>query len=43
MSRMQDAHITEMTNINLSLHTLGRCISSLAQKAKGKDSHVPYR
>jgi hypothetical protein len=28
---MRDAHIAEMTNINLSLHTLGKCISSLAQ------------
>ena len=24
---MEDKHINEMTNINLSLHTLGRCIS----------------
>ena len=43
MHRMREDHITEMTNINLSLHTLGRCISSLAQKAKGRDGHVPYR
>ena len=40
---MQEEHITEMTNINKSLHTLGRCISSLAQKSTGKDAHVPYR
>ena len=40
---MEDEHITEMTNINKSLHTLGRCISSLAQRATGKDAHVPYR
>jgi len=41
--QMQDQHISEMTNINLSLHTLGRCISGLAQQASGKDAHVPYR
>jgi PHD/YefM family antitoxin component YafN of YafNO toxin-antitoxin module len=29
---MRDAQITEMTNINLSLHTLGRCISALGIK-----------
>jgi hypothetical protein len=29
--QMRDEHITEMTNINLSLHTLGKCISALAQ------------
>ena len=40
---LRDDHINEMNNINLSLHTLGRCISSLAQKAIGKDMHVPYR
>ncbi len=28
---LREAHIAEMTNINLSLHTLGKCISSLAQ------------
>ena len=28
---MRDEHIAEMTNINLSLHTLGKCISALAQ------------
>lgn len=28
---MKDEHIAEMTNINLSLHTLGKCISALAQ------------
>lgn len=27
-----DAHVTEMTNINLSLHTLGRCIAALADR-----------
>ncbi len=40
---MKDAHIAEMTNINLSLHTLGRCISSLATKSMGKEAHVPFR
>ena len=40
---MMDEHIAEMTNINLSLHTLGKCITSLAHKAAGRDSHVPYR
>ncbi len=40
---MRDEHVTEMTNINLSLHTLGRCISSLAQRSLGKDMHVPFR
>ena len=40
---MDKAHIAEMTNINLSLHTLSRCINALA-KANGRDSgHVPYR
>jgi kinesin family protein 3/17 len=33
---IRDAHIAEMTNINLSLHTLGRCISSLAARSLGK-------
>ena len=37
---IRDAHIAEMTNINLSLHTLGRCISSLAARSLGK---VPSR
>lgn len=31
-----------MTNINLSLHTLGRCIASLSTKSSGP-KHVPYR
>ena len=31
---MRDEHIAEMTNINLSLHTLGKCISALAQASK---------
>ena len=40
---LHDVHIQEMTNINLSLHTLGRCIATLAQKAHGDAAHVPYR
>ncbi|ETV75638.1 hypothetical protein, variant [Aphanomyces astaci] len=39
-ANMQYYHISEMTNINLSLHTLGRCIASLTTKNNG---HVPYR
>lgn len=31
---LRDEHIAEMTNINLSLHTLGKCISSLAQASR---------
>lgn len=31
-----------MTNINLSLHTLGRCIASLSSKS-AQHAHVPYR
>ncbi|CAE7516223.1 KRP95, partial [Symbiodinium microadriaticum] len=40
---MGDDHISELTNINLSLHTLAKCISALVKVAKGKDSHIPYR
>ena len=36
---MRDEHIAEMTNINLSLHTLGKCISSLAQASKHMNQH----
>ena len=39
---VEQAHIEEMNSINLSLHTLGRCIAALA-KAKGSTAHVPYR
>ncbi|KAG7381929.1 hypothetical protein PHYPSEUDO_005456 [Phytophthora pseudosyringae] len=42
-TEMQDHHISEMTNINLSLHTLGRCIASLSSKSTGSSAHVPYR
>lgn len=50
--RMKDTHIAELTNINLSLHTLGRCISALSMRNKTASSdstasttknHVPYR
>ncbi|DAZ99258.1 TPA: hypothetical protein N0F65_008125, partial [Lagenidium giganteum] len=41
-SNMLDNHISEMTNINLSLHTLGRCIAALTAKS-GQRAHVPYR
>lgn len=47
-AQMRDEHINEMTNINLSLHTLGRCIAALAARdklpqAKRPEVHVPYR
>jgi len=41
--QMMSEHVAEMNNINLSLTTLGMCISSLAKKSMGKDAHVPYR
>lgn len=54
VTNIADEHVSEMTNINLSLHTLGRCISALALASKrlstasskgvrGKDTHVPFR
>ncbi|KAJ1462875.1 P-loop containing nucleoside triphosphate hydrolase protein [Pelagophyceae sp. CCMP2097] len=52
MQEMGEARVAEMTKINLSLHTLGRCISALAAKHKGNKGdgaegnpsvHVPYR
>ncbi|TMW68341.1 hypothetical protein Poli38472_005809 [Pythium oligandrum] len=42
-SDMQHHHISEMTNINLSLHTLGRCIASLSSASSTSSTHVPYR
>ena len=36
------AHISELTNINQSLHTLSRCIEALA-KPGGERSYIPYR
>ena len=45
---MQTDHLSELTNINLSLYTLGRCIAALAKNAKSSAdnfalSHVPFR
>ncbi|EGB10256.1 hypothetical protein AURANDRAFT_23121, partial [Aureococcus anophagefferens] len=46
---MGDARVAEMTRINLSLHTLGKCVAALAARAKrrggapGDAAHVPYR
>ncbi|GLD94453.1 hypothetical protein PINS_up003064 [Pythium insidiosum] len=45
---MQSRHIAEMTNINLSLHTLGRCIAALSSASQHSSQqqqpqHVPYR
>lgn len=37
---LDNAHTQELTNINFSLFTLGRCIAALTSKAGG---HVPYR
>eukprot|EP01039_Chlorochromonas_danica_P001837 gene1837-2010_t len=31
---LREEHIAEMTNINLSLHTLGKCISALAKASR---------
>ncbi|KAJ0407428.1 hypothetical protein P43SY_004969 [Pythium insidiosum] len=41
---MQSHHIAEMTNINLSLHTLGRCIAALSTASQQQQQqHIPYR
>ncbi|KAJ8598531.1 hypothetical protein CTAYLR_001327 [Chrysophaeum taylorii] len=42
---MVEDRVAEMTNINKSLHTLGKCIAALAKAAKdpGTNVHVPYR
>lgn len=37
---MRADRVAEMTRINLSLHTLGKCVAALASD---KDVHVPYR
>ena len=47
-SNMQNDHLSELTNINLSLYTLGRCIAALAKNAKSSKEdyaldHVPFR
>jgi hypothetical protein len=40
---LRDEHIQEMTNINLSLHTLGKCISSLAKASKKRQRDLDPR
>ena len=38
------SRLTEGTAINVSLHTLGRCITALAEQSKSKTPvHIPYR
>jgi kinesin family protein 3/17 len=39
---MESAHINELTKINLSLHTLGRCIAALSSRKSAK-GFVPFR
>ena len=39
---MDEARVAEMTRINLSLHTLGRCVAALANR-KSRREHVPGR
>merc|ERR1719181_1625374 len=39
---MSAGHISELTNINLSLHTLGRCIAKLGSR-DSTHAHVPFR
>jgi kinesin family protein 3/17 len=39
---LRDAHIQEMNNINLSLHTLGKCISSLAKASRKKQKEFLF-
>lgn len=41
--QMKDEHIAEMTNINLSLHTLGKCISALAQASQRQNREAESR
>lgn len=38
---MATAHTAELTSINLSLFTLGRCIAALSAKAPA--TYIPYR
>lgn len=46
---MEEAHVNEMTNINVSLYTLGRVIAALSTTMKTGDGersrqpHIPYR
>jgi hypothetical protein len=37
---LRDEHIQEMNNINLSLHTLGKCISQLAKISRKKQKEM---
>lgn len=48
--QFENEQIEELTNINLSLYTLGRCIAALSKNAKAMEKdpdaiigHVPYR
>ena len=43
MRDMNDGHVRELTNINTSLHTLGRCIAALSANSGLASSHIPYR
>ncbi len=51
LSDMTEEQISELTNINSSLYTLGRCIAVLAKKSHGENDmhspdkhlHVPFR
>lgn len=40
MDNLESGHVSELTNINSSLHTLGRCIAALTQKG---NTYVPFR
>jgi len=40
---VEGLHLREMTNINLSLTTLGKVISALVRNLNGKKDHIPYR
>ena len=40
MDDLDKHHVSELTNINTSLHTLGRCIQALTQPTV---FHVPFR
>ncbi|GBG27967.1 Kinesin-related protein 5 [Hondaea fermentalgiana] len=40
MEQLDKGHVSELTNINTSLHTLGRCIAALTNP---KATHVPFR
>lgn len=40
MEQLDKGHVSELTNINTSLHTLGRCIAALTDP---HSTHVPFR